>query len=235
MARNTHDHLAELIYQVRDKLTPEQAGGTGGSEGLGTKVLDVVYLVGCYHFARWWHAPEEEKTDDELTATGSLSGPRSELRDADATPEAVLAALRAHTHAHLACHGVRDPADPSQSRLLLHGDDLAPRQLAAERLRGAEFAYLSACHSAAPGKELADEVISVASAFQLCGYRHVIGSLWTVEDDMGPLLAQEVYRLLGAPDTPGTAHALHRAIGKLRQHDRYREPLFWASVVHSGP
>ncbi|MFI6107511.1 CHAT domain-containing protein [Streptomyces sp. NPDC051310] len=179
--------------------------------------------------------PRLAALEDELAATGSLSGPRAELRDADATPEAVLAALRAHTHAHLACHGVRDPADPSQSRLLLHGGDLALRQLASERLQGAEFAYLSACHSAAPGKELADEVISVASAFQLCGYRHVIGSLWTVEDGMGPLLAREVYRLLGAPDTPSTAHALHRAIGKLRQHDRYREPLFWASVVHSGP
>ncbi|MER6346503.1 CHAT domain-containing protein [Streptomyces sp. NPDC001595] len=173
--------------------------------------------------------------DDELIATRQLSARRSELRDAEATPEAVLAALRTHTHAHLACHGVRNPADPSQSRLLLHGGDLALRQLASERLRNAEFAYLSACHSAAPGKELADEILSVASAFQLCGYRQVIGSLWTVEDGMGPLLAHEVYRLIGAPDAPDAAYALHRAIGKLREHDRYREPLFWASVVHSGP
>ncbi|CAL9335328.1 hypothetical protein SUDANB105_00158 [Streptomyces sp. enrichment culture] len=179
--------------------------------------------------------PRLAALDDELTATRQMSGPRSELRDADATPEAVLAALRTHTHAHLACHGVRDPDAPSRSRLLLHGGDLTLRELAAERLREAEFAYLSACHSAAPGKELADEIISVASAFQLCGYRQVIGSLWTVEDAMGPLLAHEVYRLIDAPGTPDVAHALHRAIGKLREHERYNEPFFWASVVHSGP
>ncbi|MEV8554791.1 CHAT domain-containing protein [Streptomyces glaucescens] len=173
--------------------------------------------------------------DDELTATRLLPGPRAELRDAAATPRAVLAALRTHTHAHLACHGVRDPADPSHSRLLLHGGDLALRELAAERLPHAEFAYLSACHSAAPGTELADEVVSVASAFQLCGYRQVIGSLWTVEDRMAPLLAHEVYRQLGTSGAPDAAHALHRAIATLRGHERYREPLFWASVVHSGP
>lgn len=179
--------------------------------------------------------PRLAALDDELAATDQLPGSRSELRHADATPEAVLAALRAHTHAHLACHGVRDPEAPSNSRLLLRGGDLTVRELAAERLPNAEFAYLSACHSAAPGEKLADEVISVASAFQLCGYRQVIGSLWTVEDRMGPLLTREVYRLLGAADTPGAAYALHRAVGVLREHPRYREPLFWASVIHSGP
>ncbi|UYQ66337.1 CHAT domain-containing protein [Streptomyces peucetius] len=56
-------------------------------------------------------------------------------------------------------------------------------------------------------------VISVASAFQLCGYWQVIGSLWTVDDKMGLLLAREVYRNLAVPDTPAAACALHRAIG----------------------
>ncbi|MGW1402232.1 CHAT domain-containing protein [Streptomyces sp. NPDC002405] len=173
--------------------------------------------------------------EDELAATRELPGPRSELRNGDATPDAVLAALRTHSHAHLACHGVRDGADPSRSRLLLHSGDLTIGRLAAERLLEAEFAYLAACHSAAFGEELVDEAVSVASAFQLSGYRQVIGSLWTVEDDMGPLLAREVYRLLAAPDTPGAAHCLHRAVGALRAHPRYGEPLFWASVIHTGP
>ncbi|WP_149182784.1 CHAT domain-containing protein [Streptomyces sp. TRM49041] len=179
--------------------------------------------------------PRLASLDEELSATAEWTGRRTALRDAEATPEAVLAALRTHTHAHFACHGVRDPADPSHSRLLLHGGHVTLRGLAAERLRDAELAYLSACHSAAPGQELADEVISVASAFQLCGYRQVVGSLWTVDDKTGPLLAREVYRLLSAPDAHSAAHALHRAVGTLREHPRYREPLFWASVIHSGP
>ncbi|MFB0626956.1 CHAT domain-containing protein [Streptomyces sp. AB3(2024)] len=179
--------------------------------------------------------PHLAALDDELTAVGAVPGRRQQLRDTAATPDAVLAALRTHTHAHLACHGVRDPGDPSRSRLLLSGGELTLRELAAERLPDAEFAYLSACHSAAAGEELADEVISVASAFQLCGYRHVIGSLWTVQDDMGPLLAREVYRNLAAPDGPGPAYALHRAVAELRAHGDYDDPLFWASVIHSGP
>ncbi|GAA2707884.1 hypothetical protein GCM10010315_03300 [Streptomyces luteosporeus] len=179
--------------------------------------------------------PRLHSLDEELAVTSAMRAPRDALRDTDATPEAVLAALRTHTHAHLACHGVRDPDVPSRSRLLLHGGELTLRELAAERLPDAEFAYLSACHSAATGQELADEVLSVASAFQLCGYRHVIGSLWTVTDAMGPLLAGEVYRNLAAPDAPGPAHALHRAVATLRAHDDYNDPLFWASVVHSGP
>ncbi|MFH8902692.1 CHAT domain-containing protein [Streptomyces coeruleorubidus] len=179
--------------------------------------------------------PRLTALDDELTATQQLSARRNELRDGQATPQAVLAALRSHTHAHLACHGVHDRRDPSRSRLLLHTGDLTLSELAAERLTEAEFAYLSACHSAAPGQELVDEVISVASAFQLCGYRQVIGSLWTVEDAMAPQLADGVYRALAAPDSPGAAYALHHAIGTLRQHSRYGDPLFWGSVIHSGP
>ncbi|MEV7177809.1 CHAT domain-containing protein [Kitasatospora sp. NPDC093679] len=173
--------------------------------------------------------------EEELAATDELPTARLVLRNGDATPTAVLAALRSHSHAHLACHGVRDGADPSRSRLLLEGGELTISRLAAERLLDAELAYLAACHSAAVGEDLADESVSVASAFQLSGFRQVIGSLWTVEDAMGPLLARAVYRLLASPDTRGAARALHRALAELRTHPRYREPLYWASVIHIGP
>ncbi|MFD5819374.1 CHAT domain-containing protein [Streptomyces sp. NPDC127038] len=173
--------------------------------------------------------------DEELAATRQMPGPRRELRDAAATPENVLTALRTHTHVHLACHGAWDGADPSNSRLLLHGGTLALRQLAAERPVDAEFAYLSACHSAAPGAELVNEVVSVASAFQLCGYRQVIGGLWTVDDEVAPRLAREVYRLLAEPGAPDLATVLHRAVDALRADPDFDEPLYWASMIHSGP
>ncbi|MFE9700540.1 CHAT domain-containing protein [Streptomyces sp. NPDC006270] len=219
----THDRVVSSYIPTIGSLlharaTPAPESGRGSLIAVGVDAGDTY--------------PRLTALQEELDAARGLPGPRTELADAEATPDAVLAALRSHTHAHLACHGVRDAADPSRSRLLLHDGVLTLRELAAERLRNAEFAYLSACHSAAPGEELVNEVISVASAFQLCGYRHVIGSLWTIEDDMGPLVAREVYRRLAAP---GTAYALHQAVGVLREHPRYREPLFWASLVHSGP
>ncbi|MGW7788043.1 CHAT domain-containing protein, partial [Streptomyces tricolor] len=181
------------------------------------------------------HARPLVGLSDELTATRQLPGPHRELRDAAATPENVLAALRTHTHVHLACHGAWDGADPSNSRLLLHGGTLALRQLSAERLADAEFAYLSACHSAAPGAKLINEAVSMASAFQLCGYRQVIGSLWTVDDKVAPLLAHEVYRLFAEPGSLDPATVLHRAVDALRADPDFNEPLYWASMIHSGP
>ncbi len=220
----THDRVVSSFTPTLGALLHARSLPTGEHPA---SLLAVAVDAGGAH-------PPLAALDDELAVIGELPGRRDVLRGTEATPRAVLAALRGHTHAHLACHGVRDPGDPARSRLLLHGGELTLRELAGERLTDARFAYLSACHSAAPGEELADEVISVASAFQLCGYRQVIGSLWTVDDRMGPLLAGEVYRHLAAPGTPPAAVALHRAIGVLRGHHRYRDPLFWGSVIHHG-
>ncbi|MFI0777679.1 CHAT domain-containing protein [Streptomyces sp. NPDC021212] len=174
--------------------------------------------------------------DDELAEVAGLPVGQSRLLGADATPEAVLAALRTHPYAHLACHGSYDPEDPSAGGLLLHGGELTVHDLATQRLDEAEFACLSACHTATPGTALVDEVITLASAFQLCGYRHVIGSLWTLKDAITPALARDVYGALGAAgSTAGSAHALHRAVQGLRAERRYARPLFWASMIHIGP
>jgi hypothetical protein len=57
-------------------------------------------------------------------------GPGAPVDDAAAehvpTRASVLARLPAAAIAHFACHGSTDPADPSQSRLLLHDHDAAP-------------------------------------------------------------------------------------------------------------
>ncbi|WP_432015271.1 CHAT domain-containing protein [Streptomyces cucumeris] len=173
---------------------------------------------------------------EELTEVLALPVRQSRLLDAAATPKAVLTALRAHHHAHLACHGAYDPGDPSNSGLLLHGGVLTVRELATRRLPDAEFACLSACHTAAPGTTLVDEVITLASAFQLCGYRHVLGSLWTVPDAMMPRVAARVYRELGsAGSTARSAYALHQAVRSLRGQPEYAAPWLWASMIHIGP
>ncbi|MGR3937458.1 CHAT domain-containing protein [Streptomyces sp. BRA346] len=180
--------------------------------------------------------PPLPAVDDELAAVAELPVGQSRLLGADATPEAVLAALRNAPYAHLACHGSYDPEDPSAGGLLLHGGELTVHDLTTQRLDEAEFAYLSACHTAAPGTALVDEVITLASAFQLCGYRHVIGSLWTLKDAITPALARDTYGALGtARSMAGSAHALHRAVQRLRAERRYARPLFWASMIHIGP
>ncbi|MQY31867.1 CHAT domain-containing protein [Nocardia aurantia] len=62
-------------------------------------------------------------------------------------------------------------------------DPLTVAALAEIHLDHARLAYLSACETAlTTDARLLDEAIHLASAFQLAGYPHVIGTLWTIAD-----------------------------------------------------
>ncbi len=138
--------------------------------------------------------------------------------------------------AHFACHGSSDPQDPSQSRLILGSDDEDPFTVAALvpiRLGQATLVYLSACDTANTRSfELADEVVHLASAFQLAGFPHVIGTLWAVQDADAAWMAKEFYAELH--ETVDRApYALHRGVRVLR--DQYpNSPYIWAPFVHTG-
>ncbi|MFI1916578.1 CHAT domain-containing protein [Nocardia sp. NPDC020380] len=155
----------------------------------------------------------------------------------------VLAQLPACTIAHFACHGASDPADPSQSQLLLHDhrtDRFTVAALAPIRLEHAQLAYLSACETALTvDTRLIDEAIHLSSAFQLAGYPHVIATLWAVNHRFSVRIADEFYDALTTATEPGTpidasgaAEALHRAIRKVR--NKFPEPAFWAAHLHAG-
>jgi tetratricopeptide (TPR) repeat protein len=157
------------------------------------------------------------------------------------TRDRVLRLLRECSIAHFACHGVSDTVDPSRSRLLLHDHATAPFTVAALApldLGHARLAYLSACETATTGDQLIDEAIHLTSAFQLAGYPHVIGTLWTVDDETATQIADSFYAALtdsgrAAPDTDRAAHALHAATGAVR--DTFRAtPSLWAAHLHAG-
>jgi hypothetical protein len=154
------------------------------------------------------------------------------LRDERATRDRVLAGLRRATLAHFACHGVSVPGRPSSSRLLVH--DHAERPLTVldiARLHPerAQLAYLSACSTAQASARLTDEAIHITSAFQLAGFPHVIGTLWTVDDLAAADLTRRVYDGLARSPAP----ALHAAVRAARDRDPDR-PELWAAHVHAG-
>ncbi|HZB28975.1 MAG TPA: CHAT domain-containing protein [Streptosporangiaceae bacterium] len=150
-----------------------------------------------------------------------------------ATRDNVVAALPKARIAHFACHGNSDLTNPSESLLLLadhHNHPLTVLDLAHLSL-DADLAFLSACSTARPGGRLADEVIHLASAFQLAGYRHVIGTLWPIGDQHAVDFAELVYPAIAAGGDIATA--VHTATRTLR--DRHPDdPLVWASHVHVG-
>ncbi|GAA0981742.1 CHAT domain-containing protein [Acrocarpospora macrocephala] len=99
----------------------------------------------------------------------------------------VMAHLPDCTIAHFACHGISDPADPSNSRLLLQDhrhNPLTVASLIPINLEHARLVYLSACSTALNWEvRLLDEAIHLTSAFQMAGFPHVIGTLWAISDD----------------------------------------------------
>lgn len=157
-----------------------------------------------------------------------------------ATAAATLVALDGcPPYAHFACHGTQDISDPSAGRLALSDGPLSIGTISGLRLHGTELAFLSACETSRGGAELADEAITLATAFSLAGYRHVIGTLWSISDTLAPLVASTVYHALTQPggtrlDTSGTAQALDTASLALRESHR-TEPWFWAPYIHIGP
>lgn len=158
-----------------------------------------------------------------------------------ATRATVLDALREHGIVHLACHGYADLRDPSASRLLLPDhltDPLTLHTITRLNLRHAQLAYLSACSTTDTNQEHADEATHLTAAFQLAGYRNVIGTLWPINDQTAIDVAKDFYTDLTAggsapPDPARSALALHHAVRVLRDAAPAL-PSRWAAYLHSG-
>lgn len=114
----------------------------------------------------------------------------------------VLSALETCWMFHFAGHGMAYPTNPLQSQLLLKDwkeDPLTVASLLDTNLgpRLSFIAYLSACGTGQVGKkELIDEGIHLTAAYQLAGFRHVIGTLWSVDDRLCVDMARMVYEFL---------------------------------------
>ncbi|MES5820631.1 CHAT domain-containing protein [Streptomyces sp. RG80] len=210
----------------RSRLLPRRAGSVTPGRFL------VVSVPGAPGSGSLERAAEEA---DLLART--LTGARL-LDGTHATRGRVLEEIRRHDWLHFCGHGVTEPDSPSRSHLLVHDpadQRLTVADISRLDLPGAELAYLSACGTAGTGTALADEALHLASALQLAGYRHVVGTLWETDDEVALDLAARTYAALGAPEPVAAraAHALHTAVHALR--DQYRDsPWFWAAHVHVG-
>jgi tetratricopeptide (TPR) repeat protein len=154
----------------------------------------------------------------------ALVGPRAIRRR-------VLDALSACRWVHFACHAHADNADPSGSHLILYDQPLTVTDLLRTRVPRAHLAYLSACSTARTSAALAGEAIHAGAAFQIAGFRHVVATLWQVEDRTAAALARAFY---ASRETAGIAHALHFATRSARDCAP-RLPSRWAAHIHLGP
>jgi CHAT domain-containing protein len=158
------------------------------------------------------------------------------LEGSNATPDAVKLQLQNCSWVHLACHGVQDLVEPTKSRLILYDGDLELEKILRMRLTNAEFVFLAACKTAMGDTGLANESFHVGGGCIAAGFQSAVGTLWSMNDQDGPLVAEILYAHLfrdgGQPRFCDTAEVLHTAVMELKARNVPYER--WIPFIHMG-
>jgi CHAT domain-containing protein len=180
--------------------------------------------------------PELRDVDRESEMLERLFPGRCRVLAADAAdPRHVLDAMTSHPWVHFSCHGFQNLTDPSRAGLILTGGRLRVTDIDSGRFTG-NLAFLSACQSATGGLALPDEAITLTAALHYTGFRHVIGTLWSVYDETAASVAEAFYQRISAQgfDADAAAVSLHEAVAAVR--GELALPLTkWLPYTHTGP
>jgi hypothetical protein len=153
---------------------------------------------------------------------------------------------------HLACHGIQDASDATQSGFCRGVGRQTIAKLMELKLDNAFLAFLGACETAKGDKEQPDQAMHLAAAMLFSGFKSVVATMWYVDresriieclltmirairDDDGPKVAKWFYEELFAKevvDGDSVAYALDTAVGKLRASGV--SPERWAPFIHVG-
>lgn len=169
-------------------------------------------LVGDPAYAIDRGLPRLPGTATEVATIARLLGTADPLLDADATENAVTDRAPGRPVLHLATHGLVDDRGPNRSFIALAGHD----ELTVGDLMGldltADLVVLSACHTGQGTATAGGDIVGLVRAALAAGARHVVASLWPVDDEAGCLLMTGMYeRLVAGEDVAASlAHAQHR-------------------------
>jgi tetratricopeptide (TPR) repeat protein len=173
------------------------------------------------------HANDEAKLAAQSFKNSEL------LCNSSATPETVIAKLSGGYDAlHFATHGLFDAQFGRLSRLLLHGGDLQADEIEQLSL-SARLAMLTACHTAAGQTHAGEEVTGLTQAFLAAGAASVVSSMWSVDDEKSPQIANDFY---GRLTTKQLSPAFALAETQRKWIADGCPPLDWASfAVYGAP
>ncbi|KAG1852529.1 CHAT domain-containing protein [Suillus subluteus] len=121
---------------------------------------------------------------------------RTTVSGDEATRAGALQALEENPWVHLACHGKQDPTQPYNSHFVMKDEHLTLLDIMDRDIPHAEFAFLSACHTAVGDEETPDEVIHLAAGLQFSGFKSVIGTLWEVNDAVAKHVVEAFYKYM---------------------------------------
>lgn len=172
----------------------------------------------------------------ELAAIQKYATSSTVMEGKRAARETVLEGLAAHAWVHLACHGHHNQYQPFLSHFSMYDGHISLRDLIQKDLPQAQFAFLSACHSAKVNELLPDEALHPAAGMLFVGYQSVVGTMWALDDEVGAVLADGFYRLmlggkLGPKDCSKAAEALARTLKAMETRFSLSQRV---NVVHFG-
>ncbi|KAF8156204.1 CHAT domain-containing protein [Mycena galopus ATCC 62051] len=158
------------------------------------------------------------------------------LQGDHATPDAVTQQLKDCSWIHLACHATQDMVDPTKSHLLLYEGSLELGRILQLPLSNAEFVFLAACQTAMGDAALVNESFHLGGGLIAAGFRSAVGTLWSMNDEDGPLVAEIFYSHLvrndQQPQVIDTAEALQLSVNELKARNVSYER--WVSFIHMG-
>ncbi|KAJ7692918.1 CHAT domain-containing protein, partial [Mycena rosella] len=136
---------------------------------------------------------------------------------------------------HLACHGTQNPHKPTESHLMLYGGTLNLETILHLPLSNAQVVFLASCQTAMGDAQLVNESFHLGGGFIAAGFRGAIGTLWSMNDQDGPLVAEILYSHLfrndRQPHASDAAEALQVAVNELKKKAPYER---WIPFIHMG-
>jgi CHAT domain-containing protein len=181
---------------------------------------------------------EVDKVVQVVTSAGWSKDDILRLDGSDATVDRVVDALDSNSWVHFACHGMQHSTSGMESAFALHNGHLLLSRIASKRLSTGQFAFLSACHTAAGLQALPGEAMHLAGGLQFAGIPSVIATMWSVSDNDAPIVAGHTYQYmfrngLQGCDLSDAATALNRAVLLLREDPSVTLDR-WAPFIHYG-
>ncbi|KAG1895767.1 CHAT domain-containing protein [Suillus fuscotomentosus] len=156
----------------------------------------------------------------------------------EATRAGALSALQQNTWVHLACHGKQDPKQPYDSHFVMRDEHLTLLDIMERHVPQAEFAFLSACHTAVGDEETPDEVIHLAAGLQFSGFKSVVGTLWEVDDSVAKHVVEAFYTYMfrdlkdgGVMDCTKAAWALNCATHSVKTKVPLEQRMVFVHIV----
>jgi CHAT domain-containing protein len=150
-------------------------------------------------------APMLPSTEQEVAAIGPLFTERNILVGSQATKAALLSNAKGYDVIHLACHGKFYPENPSQSCLLLAGNNedgmLRASDIYQTDITGCSLVTLSACETGLSKETTGDDALGLGRALIYAGAPRIVVSLWSVADAATADLMVQFYGALKKGET----------------------------------